>query len=126
MKTIGITLLIGAYGYWGYFTLNSINGDKLEERRYVKCGTVKSKVNETRGDGDYTNTTLYLGIQYDDGTFDAEEMGPKTFLQKEKGDRICLNFYKDMDKSQVLNNTLFFGSLFSLFMFGMSRLDNGD
>lgn len=122
LKIIGVLISIGLYLFWGWFTLDSLSGKKFHERKYVKCGTVKNKVNETNGDGEYVKTKMYLGIQFDDGTFEAEEFGPTTFLEKDKGDRICLNYYKDLTKLQTANNLLFFGSFISLIMFGMSKL----
>lgn len=110
------------YLFWGFHTFDSLSGDKLNERKYVKCGTVKSKVNEVKGDGDYTNTKLYLGVQYDDGTFEAEEMGPRTYLMKSPGDRICLDFYTDLTWYMFTSNLFFFFTTLMLIIGGLGKI----
>lgn len=93
--TIGVLLLL----WWGSFTRYSTlfnSGITSSD-----CGTVVSVMPGSKETKHRLVDELYLGVDFDNGTFKAINVSPTTYMSKSIGDKVCFesttfenSFYK--------------------------------
>lgn len=99
---IVLTLSLNYYG--GKFLIY-INSNNTE----TKCGVVTSGFEKNRNYKSQTYRDLYMGVKYDDGTFEALEVSPTTYLSKTVGDRVCFETKTKYEKNWLEEGLSIFG-----------------
>lgn len=79
-----VLIVIGIYmNYKGYVLFNKTTTYELN------CGTVTNGIEKNRTHKSQVYRDLYIGVQFDNGTFRAVEVSPTTYMNKKVGDRVC-------------------------------------
>lgn len=71
-----------------------IIGFKDKFTKYKKCGVVTNGLEKNRTYKSNTYRDLYLGVKWDDGSIEALDVSPTTYIANQVGDRVCFEFTK--------------------------------
>jgi hypothetical protein len=83
---IAIGILI--FAYWTYI---GFKYPFWKDYTITRCGVVEQLLEGDRTNKSHNIRELYLGVKFDSGEFEAVNVDPTTYMQKNVGDKICFN-----------------------------------
>lgn len=95
-KVLVIMVLIALGLFLNYSGYKMISSSTTYE---TKCGVVTAGLEKNRTYKSQVHRDLYMGVQFDNGTFQAMDVSPTTYMSKKVGDRVCFDSKVESNES---------------------------